>query len=308
MRFYEIFGGSITLQNRGLGLRKPCLQWIACGQSARKAAQLLVPHSITKQKQLLLAAQWPEPRSCRKDGKTELRALKTCDSAVAGPCSWEYFAGFFDAEGYIQQQKGGASLTLQIKQKHPRVLECLREFLARSLGKDATIAKSGGSAHVLSVCGLTSCKQILQHLLAAGLLCKVKQAELAVGLMPENAAQVSADLGQLTGNQKFGKRLDGAGQERPRKIRSAQKQAARLRKSGQLAEATSKLGEVEVLKDEHELLKAYLENRQLVEYSRQVQSLHHNSWHGPFVHGTWTDSSDMRELQSDDICCEMHGL
>ena len=301
MLFYETFGGSITRQGSGMGMRKPILLWRAYGQSARNAAQLLVPHSITKRKQLLLAAQWPEAKSDREECKAKLRTLKEVDSAVAGPCSWEYFAGFFDAEGYIRQLNGGVALSLEIKQKHPRVLECLREFLTRSLGKDATVAKAGGSVHVLWICGLISCKQILQHLLAAGLLCKVKQAELAVGLTRENAAQVHTELGHLTGNQKFGKRLDGAGQERARKISSAQKQAARLRKSGQLAEATRKLGEVEVLKDEHELLKAYLENRQLVEYSRKVQSLHHNSWHGPFVHGTWTDSSDMRELQSDAI-------
>ena len=301
MTFCETFGGSITRKGSGMGLQKPCLQWMACGQSARNAAQLLMPHSITKRMQLLLAAEWPAAKSLRQDCKAALRALKEYDSAVSGPCSWEYFAGFFDAEGCIKQNSGGASLSLALKQKHPRVLECLREFLAQSLDKDATLAKAGGSAHVLCVCGLTSCKQILQHLLAAGLLCKAKQAELAVGLTQENAAQVNADLGRLTGNQKFGKRLDAAGQERARKIRRAREQAASLRKDGQLAEARAKLGQVEVLKDEHELLKAYLENRQLVEYSRKVQSLHHNSWHGPFVHGTWTDSSDMRELQSDAI-------
>jgi len=245
-----------------------------------------MPHSITKRMQLLLAAEWPAAKSRRQDCKTALRALKEYDSAVSGPCSWEYFAGFFDAEGCIMQPSGGASLSLALKQKHPRVLECLREFLAQSLDKDATLAKAGGSAHGLWVYGLTSCKQILQHLLAAGLLGKVKQAELAVGLTQENAAQVNADLGRLTGNQKFGKRLDASGHERARKIRRARKQAASLRKYGQLAEALAKLGEVEVLKDEHERLKAYLENQQLVGFLRKLQSMHHDSWHGPFVHGT----------------------
>ena len=178
MLFHETFGGSITRAGSGMGLRKPLLRWVACGQSARNAAQLLAPQSITKQKQLLLAAQWPETKSA--ETKAELRALKEYDSAVAGPCSWEYCAGFFDAEGHIKQQHGGASLVLQIDQKYPRVLKCIREFLAQRLDKDATLAKSRGSAHVLWVSGLSSCKQILQHLLAAGLLCKVKQAELAV--------------------------------------------------------------------------------------------------------------------------------
>ena len=285
MLFYDMFGGSITLHSSGSGLRKPTLRWVAHGKLARNAAQLLAPRSITKQKQLLLAAEWPDAKSRRQDCKAELRVLKEYDSAVAGPCSWEYCAGFFDAEGYIKQPNGGVSLVLQIKQKHPRVLECLHEFLARSLGKDAALAKSGGSAHVLGIYGLTSCKQILEHLLAARLLCKAEQARLALGLTSDTASQVDAELGRLTGNQMFGKKLDAAGQERARKIRATRAQAARRRKHGRLAEAEAKLNEIEVLKTEHELLKAYYENQQLMEYMCKVQSLHKNSWEGPFAHG-----------------------
>ena len=77
-----------------------------CGQSARNAAQLLAPHSITKQQQLLLAAEWPDARSRREECKTELRALKESRlGRLTGLCSWEYFAGFFDAEGYIHQHR-----------------------------------------------------------------------------------------------------------------------------------------------------------------------------------------------------------
>ena len=284
MLFYEWFRGSITLQNRGLGLWKPALQWRACGQSARNAAQLLAPHSITKQQQLLLAAEWPDASSCREERKTELRALKKYDSAVAGPCSWEYFAGFFDAEGCIQQQHGGASLVLQVKQKHPRVLECLRQFLARSLGKDATLA-TAGSAHLLRVWGLTSCKEILQHLLAAGLLRKAKQAKLVLGLTTETAAQVHAELGHLTGNQMFGKRLDAAGRARARKISATRNQAARLERGGHVEQARAKFVEVEVRQREHVLLKAVHENQQLLEYMSKLRSLHDNSWGGPCACG-----------------------
>ena len=285
MRFYETFGGSIALQRGGFGLRKPVLVWRAGGQSARSAAQLLAPQSITKQKQLLLAAQWPEAKSDRKDCKAELRALKEYDSAVAGPCCWEYFAGFFDAKGYIQQRNGGASLELQITQKYPRVLKCLREFVGRGLGIDATLRKMKRDLHALEVGRLLKCKQILQHLLHAGLLCKAKQAQLAVGLTPGNAQQVNDQLSQLTGNQTFGKRLDAAGRERAKKIRSARTEAASLKRRGQLAEAVAKLGEIEVLKDEHELLKACCENRHLIEYMRKVESLHHNSRDCPVAHG-----------------------
>ncbi|CAE7859266.1 unnamed protein product [Symbiodinium sp. KB8] len=280
MLFYETLGGSVTLLGRGRGLGKPTLLWRAYGQSARQAAQLLAPHSITKRKQLMLAAQWPDAKSRRESSKAELRALKEYDSAVAGPCSWEYFGGFFDAEGYINQQRGGACLVLEIRQKHPRVLKCLRAFLARSLGKDAKLTKSGGSAHILWVYGMESCKQILQRLLATGLLCKAEQAKLVVGLTAETAAQVNAELGSLTGNQNFGRSLDAAGRQRARKIAGVRNQARRLKQHGQLAEAEAKLVEVMQLKQEHELLKATHENQQLLEYMYKLQSLHQNSWEG----------------------------
>ena len=179
MLFREAFGGSITRQHGGMGLKKPALRWRACGDSARRAARILAPHSITKQRQLLIAARWPKIKSRREHRKAELCALKKYDSAVAGPCSWSYFAGFFDAEGCVSQQNGGASLVLALSQKHPRVLQSLRDFLNTTSGIDATLRKFREHEHVLLVCGLANCKQILQHLLGAGLLCKARQAQLA---------------------------------------------------------------------------------------------------------------------------------
>eukprot|EP00439_Symbiodinium_sp_Y106_P009680 s1869_g1.t1 len=163
--------------------------------------------------------------------------MKKCDSAVTGPCSWSYIAGFFDAEGFIAQTRRGVSLTLGIRQKCPQVLEILRNFLAGTSGIEST-------------------------------------AELAVGLTPENAAQVSTQLVCLTGNQKFGKRLDAAGRDRARRIQSEQGKAARFGRRGQLSQARAKQAEVEVLKEKHELLKADLENQQLVEYTHKLESLH----------------------------------
>ena len=285
MLFFETFGGSIMLHRNGLGLHKPMIRWVVHGQSARIAAQLLAPHSITKREQLLLGAQWPDAKSRREDCKAELRALKEHDSAVAGPCSWEYCAGFFDAEGCIAQTQGAASLSLRVYQKHSRVLKCLQEFLARSLGKDATLRRSRESMHVLQVSNLTTCKQMLQHFLAAGLLGKARQAKLALALTAENAAKVNVELGRLTGNQIFGRKLDAAGHDRARKISATLRQAAHFERHGQLAEAFAKLSEVEVLKEEHQLLKARLENQQLVEYTGKIQNLHLNSWNGPFAHG-----------------------
>ena len=87
----------------------------------------------------------------------------------------------------------------------------------------------------------------------------------------------------LTGNQKFGKRLDAAGRDRARRIQSEQGKAARFGRRGQLSQARAKQAEVEVLKEKHELLKADLENQQLVEYTHKLESLHRNSWDGTFV-------------------------
>ena len=286
MLLRETLGGSITRRHRGVGLSKPELQWRVCGGSARRAAQLLAPHSITKQKQLLLAAQWPETKSAREQSKAELRALKKYDSATAGPCSWDYCAGFFDAEGHIEQQGAGASLRLGIAQKHPQVLNCLRIFLSRSLGIDATLRKkSRASMHEMRIGGLSHCKRMLQHMLAAGLVRKAKQAEIALGLTRQNAAQVNARLACLTGNRQFGMRRDAAGQERARRINLAQVQATSLKRQGRLKDAEDKLHEVARLKSKDHLLNARRKNQQVIEYIRKLQSLHDNSWNGPLVPG-----------------------
>ena len=285
MLFCEAFGGSIGREQSGMGLRKPMLHWQLYGDSARQAARILAPCSITKQKQLLIAARWPKTKVRREDHKAELCALKKYDSAVAGPCSWSYFAGFFDAEGYIEQPLGGASLRLEIAQKHPQVLKCLRDFLSRSVGMEASLRKSGTNLHSLRICGLSDCKQILKHMLGAGLVCKAQQAEVALTLTKQTAGQVRARLTCLTGNQEFGRKLDAAGQERARKIACLRSQAAYRKQRGRMTEAAAKQREVAVLKQEHEPLKARQENKQLLEYFGKLQSLHDNSWNGPLAQG-----------------------
>ena len=299
MLFREAFRGSITRHARGVGLKKPMLQWRAYGPSARRAAELLAPHSITKQPQLLLAGRWPETKSEREDRKAELRSLKECDSAVAGPCSWEFSAGFFDANGCIQP-KGGASLQLKVEHKHARVLRSLRDFLKTS-GIDATLIRKSGGAHVLQVCGLSNCKQMLQHLLDAGLLRKAKQAQLALSQSPETAAEVSAALAGFTGNQMFGKRLDAAGQERARNVAAARAQAVHLRSRRRLdTEAEAKVREVQRnvarLKLDHEFLKARDENQQLLKYIEYICKLHESSWEGPLPSGVRDAAAERSRL------------
>eukprot|EP00439_Symbiodinium_sp_Y106_P047346 s3516_g6.t1 len=130
---------------------------------------------------------------------------------------------------------------------------------------------------------------MLQRLLEAGLLCKAKQAHLAVSLTRDNAGEVSAELAGLTGNQKFGKRLDAAGQERAKKIRSARQQVAHLNRRGLHTEAEAKQREVVELKEDHELLNARRENQQLLTYIEYICKLHENSWEGPLLLGQQGD-------------------
>ena len=275
--FREALGGSIGRASIGRGLIKPMLQWRVFGRSAQKAACALAPHSITKRRQLLLAAEWPDETSCREDCKAELRALKEYDSAVAGRCSWEYCAGFFDAEGHIKQQHGGASIVLTFDQKHAMVLRCLSSFFAEAMGVTATVGKQRSSYFGLSIFGLPLCKRILLHMLQAGLLCKEGQASLTVYLTSKNAERVSKQLAQLTGNQAYGRRHDEAGRQRARHIQSLQSSIRNMRRRGNLRDVEVKEAELEVLRHEHSHLKARLENLQLLEQMQRIWRMHDQS-------------------------------
>ena len=278
--FFDAFGGSIVRNKDGRGLQKPTLRWTVYGGKACWAASLLSLYSVAKQKQLLLAAQWPDA-TWRKEGlKAELVALKQYDSAVPQPCSWQYFSGFFDAEGCISM-KGRSALELQVHQKFPTVLRCLHVFLVDRIGGYAHMLESGHGASILGIFSTAACKQMLKAMLEAGLLCKAPQAELSVRMNALNAAQVRAELVTMTGNQKFGKALDEVGQERARHIKSLQRSVGRTRHRGDLQAATAKLAQVKELKQEHLLFNARLENQQLLEYVLKIETLHVQSWTGP---------------------------
>ena len=121
------------------------------------------------------------------------------------------------------------------------MLECLRQFLEQSRCADVPFQKirSDAGVHKLSIFRLPVCKQVLRNMLDAGLLRKAKQATLAVTLTKKNAANVSAVLTGLTGNQQFARQLDNAGHARARKIQVLQKHAVRLARRGQQHEAES---------------------------------------------------------------------
>ena len=262
MLFLKSLGGSITKAGDGMGLCQPTLRWTICGSGARSAARLLAPHSITKRRQLLLAADWPEQEVCRRACLMELRALKHYDSSYADRCSLKYFCGFFDAEGYIQLA-GRAGVQLSISQKFATVLGCLQEFLADDFAIKSQVHVHRSCSH-LSVTSTSAGKEILRTMLAAGMQCKARQAQLAIGLSLANAPRVRAEIAELKGNQRFGRTLDEAGRERARRI-------ARLRHRPELQE-------LDLLQRQHELYNAQHENQLLREYIRKIGTLHGEMW------------------------------
>ena len=95
------------------------------------------------------------------------------------------------------------ALVLRTVQKHPRVLKCIRSFLARSLSISAKLGKRGDSAQQMWVCGVLNCKQILQQLLECWTPMQ-SQIQAAAGcqtLLQKTQAQVNSELRSLTGNQ-----------------------------------------------------------------------------------------------------------
>ena len=274
--FLDLFGGSVRRQCDGVGLCRPVLKWEVCGQKACHAATLLAPYSITKQKQLHLVAAWPQYKKAQRQHiKEELQLLKKYDSAVVGHCTMEYFTGFFDAEGHIQQGCGGGKLKyfrLCVSQKYVTVLDCLKGFLVQRFSLDVRVRRDGPNFRL--ILGPTQvCKQVLHRMLATGLLCKAEQAKTAMSLTRANAAQVRATLEEHVGNQKFGKRLDEDGLRRAHEIQAFLNQVAYLKRRGEVHQAASKLQEVECLRSNHALLKARLENQQLHDYICKLHSL-----------------------------------
>ena len=271
VQFSEAFGGGIYRNSEGAGLQKPSLKWRILGAAAREAACLLASHSITKKKQLDLAASWPDALSEREASKAQLRSLKVWDSAVARPCTWEYIAGFFDAEGYVRLQSP-ASLVLEVGQKFVTVLRCLQLFLAEHCCSKPELV-SLNNCFRLQVGGTPACKNVLHEMLGAGLLGKAEQAKLAIGLTLENSSDVRASLAKLVGNQMFGKQLDAAGLCRAGRIKVAGATVLRLRRQGKLQMAADKMRDVNDMKRQHKLLKSLHENQCLLEYIRMIQTL-----------------------------------
>ena len=267
--FQSAFGGCISTMNVGVGLRKPTLCWRVYGAAARKAARLLMQESLVKQKQLEVASEWPMGQAEGERAFQQIRDLKQWDSSAEGPCNWEYFAGFFDADGYLRM-KGKSSLELSVTQKYATILQSLRSFLEREMGLDLAIYHYDPIASRLHVGNTPTCKAILARLLDCGLVRKAGLATLALSLTPANAESVRTSMAKHFGNQSFGKALDQAGLARAQNIHALRAKARLAGSRGELSKAKELLAEVCHLKSEHTLLNALLENSRLHEYRSQL--------------------------------------
>ncbi|CAE7947098.1 unnamed protein product [Symbiodinium sp. KB8] len=276
MLFQDAFGGGIYAQRHsGVGLTKPSLVWMVFGEKAKLASQVLSIHSNTKRRQLELLADWPREPSERIDVEQRLRCLKTHDSCTRSHCSWSYCAGFLDADGCIII-KPSRLIEVRFSQKFPTVLEHMREFISEQVGVTSTIYQFGSRHFELRIGRDADSKLVLRHMLEAGLRKKAPQAWLAVNATPETAGHVREAFARSVGNQQFGKRLDEAGVQRCLRINNLQMQLRRCKKAGQAEQAAALSQQVHMLKDEHDFLKAQLENRQLRQYIRMLRELRVN--------------------------------
>ena len=269
----ESLCGRIYSANRGRGLMKPTLRWYVGGQEARHVARLLASRSITKKRQLELAARWPSDRLQRGAAAEEMQCLKHYDSSVDGACTWAYCAGFFDADGCFKWS-GAKSFCLSFSQKFPTVLHCIRRFLLDETAARCRLRRASSGVFELDTGCMASTKQILEAMLSAGMLRKAAQARLALSVTRMNSDQIRAAMTELVGNQCFGRRLDQEGLERARKIIRSRQKGQYLLAQGQHDAAETKFLETESLKQKHELLKAKAEHDQLQAYLFHITSLH----------------------------------
>ena len=102
IRFRQALGGGIYLCHNACGFRCAYLMWKVGGRSAQEAAKLLGSLPSMKQQQLRIAMQDTADRGNVADQLKALKILKQHDHTPDYiSFSWEYIAGFFDAEGCI---------------------------------------------------------------------------------------------------------------------------------------------------------------------------------------------------------------
>ncbi|CAE7502948.1 USP [Symbiodinium sp. CCMP2592] len=215
--FRNIFGGSITREHHARGLRRPSVQWFVTGGTCRQASALLSTGTSCKRSQLAIASLWPQERSLRAEAAGRLKLLKQQAHEEASCPSWQYLAGFFDAEGCITVGPR-VCVRLAIKQKFPPVLHAIQSFLAHN-GIGCEVYETHGEL-VVSV--TEASKRLLAKLLRSGLRVKREAARLALQTCSGNLVKVRSDLHEMVGNQGRYRRLSTDGLDRGNEIRRIQ--------------------------------------------------------------------------------------
>lgn len=249
--FKSIFGGSITRLSHARGLCRPCLKWQLSGRAAQQAAALLCTSTVCKSAQLGIAISWPQGHTLRAEAAARMKFLKQVEPAEATCPSWQYLAGFFDAEGCIILVRP-AYLRLEIKQKFLPVLLSIQGFLARH-GVHCSVYERQSHGQ-LAVHSTENCKFVLAKLIRSGLRVKRDAARLAMQVCAAEFIQVRSNLQKLVGNQSHYQRLSIGGLQRAREITQMK---ARLRNLIGKQPSDSEHSELEsqllVLQEDHKL-------------------------------------------------------
>ncbi|CAE8585841.1 unnamed protein product [Polarella glacialis] len=190
---------------------------------AKQAAADLCRASLVKHGQLQVAVNWPCCRSKRTDAAATLRKMKRTPECSNLSCSWSYVAGFFDAEGNVSVYADRPAVRLGITQKHPEVLQILREFLKAEGIPSILYQESFSTLCRLIIVRADAIQLMLTRMLAAGLLGKRGAAEVALALTPCKHAESRKEIACLVGNQGRYLRLDSAGCQRAIAIAKARR-------------------------------------------------------------------------------------
>ena len=251
LRFRRAFGGGIYRLSDGCGRTNPRISWTITGAAAKQAALLLARNSLTKKSQLCLAMNGNVAKERRSLARCQLKEFKAADTVPHNfSITWQYFCGFFDAEGYVKVRPDANCIELELWQKHRSIWRRLLSFLENE-GLDSWRIHHSRNESSLLRCSTTDVsKQTLCRLLANGLSCKGEQAQIALQLNASNRGEIREKLFQLSGQQGRYIRLDSDGMERSAEIKRQRKRIHRCRDEAGLRALSEKLRR---LQKEHRL-------------------------------------------------------
>ena len=231
-RFGHAFGGSLRGEKAANGAWQPTVVWALHGSPARDAAEQLAPVCYNKFEQLQVSASWPRDHTARVQKACFMKALKRM--SPGGPsnfkCGWSYFTGFFDAEGSICVDVNCRTPRLILGQKYDGILNLLSAFLASELSHEILVQRA--PQYFRAECTRAeSCRHILRMMLKNGLEVKAATARTVLALSEASHADIRSALTDHGGNQTRYYRLDEAGCQRSRRIKTMKGQLARALKA-----------------------------------------------------------------------------